>query len=126
MAITSEIDHVRDLTTHTVRGKTSATDLEMTLTAFFTGNPTSRVLWDFSEARAAGKIVQGDLEKIAKMVKENQDWALHGKTALVAPSDLAFGLGRTYEMLAELEGVPHPIKVFRSIEAATKWLQTSE
>ena len=45
--------------------------------------------------------------------------------AIVAPRDLDYGLSRMIEMVTGIAGeqLPYKIKVFRSMEEATKWLE---
>jgi Ca2+-binding EF-hand superfamily protein len=125
MSIKSKIDKTMNLTTHILKGKISADDLRSVLESFFNDRPTENVLWDLREAKSDGKIISNDLEKIARFVKKNQSLSSHGKVALVASSDLAFGLSRTYEAFAQIEGISYSVRVFRSMEGAVKWLETA-
>jgi hypothetical protein len=43
-------------------------------------------------------------------------------TAVVAKTDLLFGFARMYQSLAEVQDAPAEIEVFRTEEAARKWL----
>ena len=45
-----------------------------------------------------------------------------GKTALVAETQLDFGLGRMSRSLAESENVPWEIRAFRSMAEAEAWI----
>ena len=45
-----------------------------------------------------------------------------GKTAIVAPDDVTFGLSRMYGILTEGQGPPFETRSFRSVEEAYQWL----
>jgi hypothetical protein len=49
-----------------------------------------------------------------------------GRLAIVAPSDITFGLARMYEMMFEESQPPREILVVRSIREATSWLNLPE
>ncbi len=44
------------------------------------------------------------------------------RTAVVAPTDFLFGFARMYELLAELQGSPSKVSVFRTVDEARRWL----
>lgn len=47
----------------------------------------------------------------------------HGRAAIVAPQDLAFGLGRMYDTYRELSGrSTRQVAVFGSMAEALQWL----
>jgi hypothetical protein len=63
-----------------------------------------------------------ELEKILFEAKEIAKATKGGKRAIVAPTDLQFGIARMYETFTEVykHSVPH--KVFRSKDEAMEWL----
>ena len=123
MTVKSKVDTAMDLTTFTLNGVTSADDLMDTLKSFFDGKPTAKVLWDLREAEFEKGMTNEDLEKLAKYSRRRQPPSARGKTAIVASSDLAYGLSRTFGAFAEIEGVKNPVEVFRSMDKAVKWLE---
>jgi len=44
------------------------------------------------------------------------------RTAIVASTDLMFGFARMYQTLAELQGSPLTVEVFRNVGDAREWL----
>ena len=126
MAIESKIDKTKNLSTYTLGGEISVNEIMSALESFFKEEPTEDVLWDLRQADFEGKISSTDLEKMARFIKKKSTQRARGKTALVAASDLAFGLAREYGAIAEGEGVRNPIQVFRSMDRAIKWLESDE
>jgi hypothetical protein len=104
-------------------GKVYANNITGILKRFFEENPTENVLWDFRETDPDRNVTIKEIEEIARLVSSGQKNIGQGKTAIVASSDLVFGLARTYEFLAEIKGVKNPVKVFRSREKAEKWFE---
>lgn len=47
----------------------------------------------------------------------------HIKIAIYAPGDLAFGIARMYDTLAEAKLSPEEVKPFRDIRKAIRWLK---
>jgi hypothetical protein len=122
MPVKSKIDKSRDLTTYILEGEISADDLMNALKSFFDGKPTANVLWDLRETKVEKGMTSEDLEEMAKYSKTRQPLKPRGKIVIVASSDLTFGLSRTFETFAEMKGVKNPVKVFRSMGKALKWL----
>jgi hypothetical protein len=123
MEIETKIDESKRLTTHFLSGKVYANNITGILKRFFEENPTENVLWDFRETDPDRNVTIKEIEEIARLVSSGQKNIGQGKTAIVASSDLVFGLARTYEFLAEIKGVKNPVKVFRSREKAEKWFE---
>lgn len=81
----------------------------------------------FREGRFdGGKPSYNELKDIVRFTKQHEALRRSGKTALVVSTDLAFGLGRMYDALAEIENLSHSVKVFRSMDEAIKWLKGDE
>jgi hypothetical protein len=60
----------------------------------------------------------------SRMVKESAMWPLHAikaRRAIVAPSDVLFGLSRMYQLYRGEVGEAH-LGVFRTLEPALEWL----
>ena len=123
MAIKSNVDKEKDLTTYVLSGEISADDLMKALKSFFSGDLSSNVLWDLREAEFGGGIPSNDLKEMAVYSKKKQPEKARGKIAIVASSDLGFGMSRIFEVYAELEGVKNPVQVYRSMKKAMKWLE---
>ncbi len=68
------------------------------------------------------KITSDEFRKITKEVKNRSNKRAGGKTAFVSTKDIGFGLGRMFEILAEIEGIQFEYKNFKSITEAKEWL----
>jgi len=82
--------------------------------------PTKKVLWDLMEA-STGSLLPDQLNQIANLSLENEDVMKGGKTAVVAPQDIEFGLARTFE--AYTAGEQRDLMVFRTHEEAIEWIE---
>jgi hypothetical protein len=128
MPITSQIDQSSQLTTHVVTGEVSITDIIGVIESFYKEKPTNNVIWNFCDADtdALLSISYDGLKDIARFTKQHEDLRKSGKTALIVSTDLAFGLGRMYDTIAEIEHLSHSVKVFHSMDEANKWLEGDE
>jgi len=80
-----------------------------------------RTIWDIAEATPTLNVQE--VREVVAYVKAHRP-AGAGKTAIVATGDLAFGMGRMYEMLASEQQVK--TRVFRDSELAQQWLLEDE
>ena len=119
--ITHEVDTERELTVHTCRGIMAAEDLISAIQALYDSVPTHHHLWDLTEADLS-HVTGQDVREIAEFPTKYVPARVGGKTAIVSPSDAAFGLGRMYEALAGSAGQKATIRVFRSLAEANAWL----
>jgi hypothetical protein len=126
MSIKTEVDESRDLTIHTLRGKIPASNVKDVLEAFFKDRPTKNVLWDLRDAEPEGEVLSQDVELLATLTKKYEGLREKGRTALVASSDLVFGLAKMYQAFANIEGVKHPVEVFRSMDEAVRFIESEE
>lgn len=126
MPIEMHIDRVKDLTVYTVTGKVSSFDIMKTMEAFVEERPTKNILWDFIKAMPDERITSGEVEKIAAFAKQHERLREGGKTALVASTDVVFGLARMYEAFASIEDIEDSVSVFRSADEAADWLSSEE
>ncbi len=69
---------------------------------------------DFSAAR---------LQQLAAATVSHGERFRGMRTAVVAPTDVGFGIARMYELLADSLGSPITVAVFRTVEQAEAWLQ---
>lgn len=80
---------------------------------------------DHLQVKSAPDISAADLNKIVDYLRSTMNIRGQGwKSAIVADSDLAFGMSRMYEQLADQ--LPYEIMVFRTLEEAEKWLFESD
>jgi len=122
MPVESKIDKSKDLTTHIFTGEISSNDLISVVESFFKGELTKNLLLDCRNAKPDERILSQDLEKIAGVTKRYWELRKTGKTAIVASTDIVFGLSRMYEAFVKIEGLTHSVKVFRSMDEAIEWL----
>ena len=119
--IQTSIERERDLTILTLTGPVAAADVVGALRDFYAGPCTAKALWDFTGSDLhAAKMT--DLAAVLTAAKTLAPRRAGGKTALVVPSDLGFGMARMYESMAELKNHPVGHGVFRNREDALHWL----
>lgn len=116
-----QIDHARQLVLSRAHGVTTTADYLAhghRLRADPDFRPDYRQLWDLTE------ITKGNtnFSELSDMAKVNI-FAPTARRALLASSDVAFGLGRMFQMLRETKGETG-IRVFRDREEALRWLET--
>ena len=76
-------------------------------------------IWDFSDCDRCEVTASG----IQTLVVSSRAYPVAGRRcAIVAPSDIAFGMSRAYQTRAELSGAPFKIRVFRQRLEAALWL----
>lgn len=81
------------------------------------------VLWDFSAVRDV-KINLSQVQLLARRLREQSSRLRPlGKTAVLGPSDLLFGLARQAHAIALLLSDNPPIEIFRERGAAQTWLK---
>ena len=122
--IETNLDENNNLTSYIVQGTLLPDQIIATIHEFYSEKPTKYVLWNFSQAQIA-QISNNDIKEIVKIVTKCADRNIVLKTALVFSEDGAFGLGRMFETLAELEETPQQFMSFRNIDDAYKWLRAT-
>lgn len=100
-------------------------ELMSVLQEFYTHNPTKFVVWDLTEASAA-QIRSTDIDQIINFVSQYSRLRIGGKTAIVAPRDLEFGIGRMIDISAEIKEFQFKIEVFRKHLDAANWFGMDE
>ena len=126
MSIESKVDRSKDLSTYVFSGKITSDDLINTVKDVFKGEITNNLLLDFRQAQPDEQFLSQDLEKIARITKQYWELRKSGKTAIVASTDIAFGLARMYEVFVRIEELTHSVRVFRSMDTAIEWLGPEE
>ncbi len=120
--IETQLDRERDITIFTVQGDFTAQQASEVIAVFYDGEPTTHVLWDFSDA-TFGNISAGVPQQIAGVAQQHTDMSRPGgKTALVFTTDIGFGLGRMFGTFRELQGAATQYRTFRSRDDAERWL----
>ena len=122
MAIEKRIEPEKSLTVLTVTGVVSADEFNRAIKEFYEKGPVTRkVLCDLTDS-ILDHVRSEDILNISRTPRQYPEPRIGGKTAIVAPSDLAFGLARMYEFTSDPAEVPFVIRVFRTKDEAMKWL----
>ena len=85
---------------------------------------TRHILWDLRDCDLTG-ITSNQfmmLPGIATSFMVNRNG---GKSAYVGTDTISYGLLSTYVVIAEIQGIRYSYNVFRTLEAAMEWLQSS-
>jgi hypothetical protein len=123
--ITKKIDPENDLTVFTTTGKVSAGELVVAIRDFYENAVTSNVFWDFSGSDLS-EIRVSDVTRIANLSAEYLDKRTSGKTAIVGPDDLSYGLVRMYKTIKDFNDLPFSTKAFRNVDEAYEWLEGAQ
>jgi len=125
MPIETTRDPQRNLTIHVVTGPAREDEMYAALEVPGDGVPTRDVLWDMSLADVM-HVTPGILRQFAKRAAELGVDRKGGRTAVVAPEDLQFGLARMSEVFVDMESSPYSLRAFRTREEATAWLESDD
>ena len=123
-SIEKKYDEDTDLTSFTVSGTVAVEEILGAIQTF-AHEPSRLVMWDFLAADLSAlftRQVQGVAMEAGSQPVERSS----GKTALVASSDLTYGLARMYESLSSDRPSAAEHRVFRTRDEALKWLLESK
>ncbi|UCB47064.1 MAG: hypothetical protein JSV25_06525 [Spirochaetota bacterium] len=95
------------------------------ISSFYNGAPTQYALWDLSNASLNDMPAEG-IRKIFEFVKQTGSVRKGGKTAVVTPTDLGYGLARMFQIMSDTDGFPFVIEIFRHYDEARRWLLSEE
>jgi len=121
MSIKTSHDRSRDLTIHVVIGSITVDEMIASLEKFYTHGSTLLTLWDMSQSELSQITPDGILKFIRRAALLGVE-RKGGRTAVVAPQDLQYGLGRMAETFAMFESLPFRMGIFRTREDAMSWL----
>ncbi len=122
MTISTSYDRLRNLTIFTAKGELTYAEQLATLKEFYDGHPTVNVIWDFRSIEGS-RITSEELNRIISFIKSQESNRPQGKTALVATTDLDFGLSRMGQAYADIQELPWQIQAYRSMDEAIKWIE---
>ena len=123
--IETHVHEFKNLTNFRLKGKVTAEQIIAVIEKFYNEKPTRYVLMDFSAAQIA-HLATEEIKRIAGVIKKYKDARIVKKTALVFSSDAEFGLGRMFEGISGVEGIPQEYMSFRNVEEAEKWLDEDQ
>ena len=122
MPIKKQVDASKDITIFICNDEISFDEFIHTMIRFYQGiddPPTKKVLWDLTSAIVETLSID-DIDNIAQLSIDYEDVMKDGKTAVVAPHDINFGLARMFE--AKTAGIHRDIRVFRTMDDAKDWI----
>jgi len=121
MPISYTIDRMKDMTVLNLSGEVSLDEFIQTLQAYINDNPTTYEIYDARELNGT-RFSTDEVKHLAKFLQNRHAKRVPGsKTAIVVDRDIDFGLSRMISMMTD-QTMPYRIEVFRSMEAAKKWL----
>ncbi len=115
------IDPESDLTVYRVIGQVTGDDVSRIIKEFYDNHITRNVLWDLSESDVS-KLSADDVFRVAHTPRKRAEMRIGGKTAIVAPTDITFGLTRMYEFMTEVQSFSFTTQTFRTTQEAYQWL----
>ena len=121
MPVEFESDQSIDLTIVTITGVPTFDEILAVVETFYGGQPTKKVIWNWGESDPS-QLTPTDLERLANLPVRHSGLRQDGKTAMVAPDDLSFGISRMFETFGEPESLPFTLKVFHNLGDALKWI----
>lgn len=121
--IRRKIDRDRDLTLNECVGKVCRREIEESIRVYYESEPTMNIVWDFSGADLSA-IGASEIEDLAQKTKVMAHSREEGKTAIIAPTDISFGLSRMYQVFADMAEQIASIGVFRSAPEAEEWIRS--
>ena len=124
MPIETTRDQGQNITKHVVKGSVSEEEMYSALEDFYAHEPTLYLLWDMSQAELE-HVTPDILKKFCKRAVELGKRRQNGRTAVITPGDLQYGLGRMSEVFFGLDSAPFNFKAFRSQKDALTWLMAA-
>lgn len=124
MAIDITHDKDKDILVVTVIGELSLASLKAAAQQIISSDEYAAniaALWDLRQMDTSN--INQDFFKNLIALREKRTEREGAKLALVANSDLKFGLSRMYEMLSD--DLPQSMHVFRTIDEARNWLDSN-
>ena len=107
----------RDLTFIVVCGKVTVAELVDALKQFYDSEITTHILWDFSNCDVTA-LMAGDFSIVINVAKRYAHLRPNGKSAFIASSEFAMGIGSMYSWLSGLKFHPISNGIFRSMDEA--------
>ena len=119
--IESRSDLTRGLTEYLCTGVMDRAEITDAVDTFYADTPTPNVVWDLADANVSA-LSAADVQMVAEHTAARAHSRTDGKTALVAPKDIGFGLSRMFQVFADLADHQSEVKVFRTREEALEWI----
>ena len=116
-------DPSKDLTIIGFSGKVTVDEIVDAIEDYYRGDITTNLIWDYTSADLT-VITSDQLQHISSVAQSYAPLRKGGKTAIVMPDELGFGIGRMYEIFNEMNEVPIEYHIFKRIDEAMDWLQS--
>jgi hypothetical protein len=86
---------------------------------------TRHILWDLRDCDLTG-ISSNQFMMLPAIATSSMVNRKDGKSAYVGTDTVGYGLLSSYVVTAKVQGITYSYNVFRTLEAAMEWLQSSE
>lgn len=110
-----------ELSIYTIEGSASREELLGIVGSLKSEDRTKNVIWDATHGTVE-TIGAEDLRRIARFLKAGHGMRQGGKTGLVGPEDLDYGIGRMFQAYARLENLTVEYRIFRTLDEAIAWI----
>ena len=101
-------------------GYITTEELFATAKSFFGVSHTPNIIWDFSVAQMIN-ITPLTFQKLVSIWMKQRARRGGGKTAVIAPVDLAYGFSKMFETIPALKKASFETRVFGSLGEAKQW-----
>jgi len=127
MAIELKIDRERNLSIYTLSGDVTVEEVKEVVRSFGASHElTKNLLWDTRPATFLKPLEREDVEQMVTLMESYREQFMEGdqgKWAVIAETDLGFGIKRMLNSMLQMEGFPISLEPFRSFENAIKYLE---
>jgi hypothetical protein len=127
MAIELKIDQERNLAVYTLSGDVTVKDVKEVVRCFGESLELAKnLLWDTRPATFLKPLEREDVDQLVTMMERYRESFIEGdegKWAVIAESDLGFGIMRMLNSMLQMEGFPISFEPFRTIEDAIEYLE---
>ena len=123
MPMTVSVDESGTLTTITGTGELTYEEIVDAIHLYY-DRPTENVIWLMPEVDV-GQLPTSAVEKIAALLRNLRQSAPRGRTAIVSPETLTYGLARMFQSLVNLnpQNDGRETMVFQDTEEALQWIE---
>ena len=127
MAIEFNIDQERNIAVYTLSGDVTVNDVKEVVRCFGESLELAKnFLWDTRPATFLKPLEREDLDQLVTMMERYREDIIEGdegKWAVIAETDLGFGIMRMLNSMLQMEKFPISLEPFRTIEDATMHLE---
>ncbi|MEN8244707.1 MAG: hypothetical protein ABFS43_07380 [Thermodesulfobacteriota bacterium] len=127
MAIEFKIDRERNLAIYTLTGNVTVEEVKEVVRCFGESfELTKNLLWDTRPATFLKPLEREDVEQLVALMERYRESFIEGeevKWAVIAETDLGFGIKRMFNSMLQLEGFPISLEPFRTIKDALEYIE---